>query len=421
MWWLYNSSLWLGLLLSLPLRKWQPKIQYYLYYRLGRTLKQDCPVYLKRKKCVWFQALSVGEVLSVVPLVKGFCQHWPDVPIFFSASTMTGHKIAINQLKHTVAGIGYFPLDFPSNINYYLKMINPRVIVLIETDIWPNFLKITKEKEIPCLLLNARMSEHSYRRYKLIKSWFSEIINRLSFVGVQRQEDAERFLQLGVSPEKIKIMGNLKFDKPIPKMDETLVMQVKAELGISDYQPVWIAGSTHQGEEEVILKTHKAMLRFFPKLCLIIAPRHPERFDSVVQLAIDMGLRTKRRTENKEGEWEVIVLDTLGELARMYAVASFVFIGGSLVPIGGHNPLEAAIWGKPVIFGPFMFNFSEIAKQMLKEKAAIQVKEKELFNACRDFLEQPTLAHEMGGRGKTIVINNQGVVEGYLKVIERYL
>ena len=421
MWWLYNSGLWLGLLLSLPLRRWQPKMQYYFYYRLGRTLRQDWSVSLREKRPVWFQALSVGEVFSVVPLVKGFCQHWPDVPVFFTASTMTGHKIAINQLKHTVAGIGYFPLDFPSNINYYLKMINPRLIVLTETDIWPNFLKITKEREIPCLLLNARISERSYRRYKLIKRWFSETINRLSFVGVQRPEDAERFLHLGVSSEKIKIMGNLKFDKPIPQINTALVMQLKAELGISTHQSVWIAGSTHQGEDEIILKTHKALLQFFPELCLIIAPRHPERFDTVTQLAIDMGFRTKRRTEEKEGKWEVIVLDTLGELARVYAVAAFVFIGGSLVPIGGHNPLEAAIWGKPVIFGPFMFNFSEIAKQMLKEKAAVQVKEKEIFNTCRNFLEQPELAHKMGKRGKTIIANNQGIVKEYLRIIERYL
>ncbi|MCD6319251.1 MAG: 3-deoxy-D-manno-octulosonic acid transferase [Candidatus Desulfofervidaceae bacterium] len=418
MWWFYNSGLWLGTAVGLPLSMFNPKMRHYIKHRLGNTLTQDCPFFLFHKQPVWFHALSVGEVLSVVPLVKKFRQHWWQIPIFFTASTLTGHKIALKQLKNIVTAIGYFPLDLPPVITRYFKRVNPRLIVLTETDIWPNFLNMTKKRHIPCLLINARMSERSYKRYRLIKPWFTQVINCLDFVGVQRGEDAERFLELGLEEKKIKIIGNLKFDKPLPNINEAQIKQLKMELGLLPEQPVWIAGSTHRGENEIILKVHKALLRLFPELCLIIAPRHPERFDEVTKLALQSGFRTRRRTESKEGKWEVIILDTLGELAQMYAVADFAFIGGSFVPIGGHNPLEAAVWGKPVVFGPYMFNFSEIATLMQNKKAACQIKhETELFQIINTWLKQPKLAQEMGENGRALIKTNQGVGERYLEII----
>jgi 3-deoxy-D-manno-octulosonic-acid transferase len=421
-WWFYNTWLWLGVLAGFPLSTFSPKVRYYFYYRLGRTLKEDSLPFLGKARPVWFHALSVGEVLSVVPLVKEFCKRWPDIPVFLTTSTMTGHEIALRQLKDTVTAISCFPLDLSPIINHYFKRVNPRVIVLTETDIWPNFLKATKDKKIPCLLVNARISDRSYKRYKLVKVWIKEIINCLSFVGAQRQEDAERFLQLGLRKEKLKIVGNLKFDKTLPKINKTIISNVKTALGILPKQPVWVAGSTHHGEDEVVLRAHKALLNHYPERCLVIAPRHPERFDEVSKLALNMGLCAKRRSEHEEGKWEVIILDTLGELAKIYAIADLVFIGGSFVPIGGHNPLEAALWAKPVIFGPYMFNFSEIAETMLKVGAAKQVKDRNDFlKSCFNFFEDPLAASNMGKRGRLLVKNNQGVVNGYLKIIESYL
>lgn len=405
-------GLWLGAAVSFPLGIFNPKVRHYFKHRLG----QDCPAFSTQP--IWFHALSVGEVLSVVPLVKKFGQRWPQIPIFFTASTLTGHEIALKQLKN-VATIGYFPLDLSPVITHYFERVNPRLIVLTETDIWPNFLKMAKNKNIPCLLINARMSERSYKRYRLIKSWFARIINCLDFIGVQRKEDAERFLGLGFERKKLEIVGNLKFDKPLPNIDEGEIKQLKRELGLLPDQPVWIAGSTHRGENEIILKVHKALLRLYPQLCLIIAPRHPERFDEVTELALQSGFCTKRRTESKEGKWEVIILDTLGELAQVYAVADFAFIGGSFVPVGGHNPLEAAVWGKPVIFGPYMFNFSEIVGLMLKSHAVHQVRNGTgLFQVAKTWLEAPKLAEEMGKKGRILIEANQGVGERYLEIIK---
>jgi len=418
MWWFYNGGLWIGTALALPLGVLNLKVRHYVKHRLGNTLAHDCPFWLANKQPLWFHALSVGEVLSVVPLVKMFKQDHPQIPIFFSASTLTGHEIAIRQLKDTVIGVSYFPLDLSPVIARYFEKVNPRLIILTETDIWPNFLKMAKKKNIPCLLINARMSAHSYKRYKLIKSWFSRVINNLDFVGVQRKEDAERFLGLGLKKNKLEILGNLKFDKPLPHINKSEIQQLKIELGLLPEQPVWIAGSTHRGENEIIFKIHKVLLRLFPQLCLIIAPRHPERFNEVTKLALQSGFHTMRRTEPKEGKWEVIVLDTLGELAKVYAVADFAFIGGSFVPIGGHNPLEAAVWSKPVVFGPYMFNFSEIAKLMLKSNAACQVKnEIELFQVIKTWLEQPKLAEKIGRQGRALIEANQGVGKRYLEII----
>ncbi len=416
----YNSLLWLSASLLFPLGTISPKVRHYFGHRLGWNLKQDCPHILKNS--VWFHALSVGEVLSVVSLVQKWAQKYPQVPLFFTASTLTGHQVAIKKLKKVVSSISYFPLDFPFIIRRYLNQVNPKMVVLTETDIWPNFLTVLNQKALPCLLINARISERSYKRYSLLKPWFSQVINKLSFVGVQRPEDAQRFLALGLAPKKIKIMGSLKFDITVPDFDKHFIIQQKSSFGIDPSRPVWIAGSTHSGEDEIILKVHHLLLKFFPSLCLIIAPRHPERFDKVALLSRRLGFETSRRTEGQTTSSQVIILDTIGELAQIYALADLVFIGGSLVPIGGHNPLEAARWAKPIIWGPHMFNFSNIAQQMQQAKAAFEVKdEKTLFYIAKTLLENQKLRNFMGKQGKDLLLKHQGIGEKYLEIMARFL
>jgi len=420
LWRIYSVSLWLATSAALPLGFFQKKIKHYVTNRLGKHLIQSGIAFVNDP--IWFHALSVGEVLSVVSLVKKWHAYYPKFPLFFTASTLTGHEIAVKQLKNTVEGIDYFPLDLPPVIERYLKRIRPRLVILTETDLWPNFLRILKERQIPCLLINARMSERSYRRYCLIKPWFSKIIRSLSFIGVQREEDALRFLSFGFPKNRLRVMGSLKFDIDLPPIDEQRINRQKKILGIDQTRPIWMAGSTHRGEDEITLRVHKALLRVFSSLCLIIAPRHPERFDEVTALSQRMGFVTSRRTRPTEAEPQVIILDTLGELADFYAVADFVFLGGSFVPVGGHNPLEAARWAKPVIFGPYMFNFSTIAQQMLEARAALQVKnERGLFQWARLLLENKDLAQFVGKQGRNLIACNQGVGERYLEIIKRTL
>jgi len=413
---IYTLGLWLGVSFSLPLGIIHPKIKHYIKNRLGHHL--NYPFFPNQP--VWFHALSVGEVLSVVPLVKAFKKRYSEISIFFTASTLTGHEMAKKQLKDIADAINYFPLDFPNVINHYLKRINPRLIIFTETDIWPNFLNIMHKNHIPTILISARISERSYKRYCLIKSFVSHVINHLEFIGAQREEDKRRFLGLGFKKEKIKVIGSLKFDLPLPDLGQKTL--IRKELNIPLKQTIWIAGSTHRGEDEIILKVHRALLSLFPNLCLIIAPRHPERFDEVTALSLKMGFRTKRRTEDKKGDYEVIVLDTLGELAKAYGISHFAFVGGSFVSIGGHNPLEVAVWARPVIFGPYMFNFSEIAKMLIENKAAIEVKdEKMLFQVCRFLLEDKSAAEIIGEQGRKLVTAHQGVIERYLKLIEKWI
>jgi len=412
---IYNLGLWSWGSLSLPLSIVYPKVKHHIKNRLEYR-----PFSKFFKKPVWFHALSVGEVLSVVPLVKAFKEQHREIPLFFTASTITGHQIATRCLKDIVDAIDYFPLDFPLVVNRYLRHLNPRLVVLTETDIWPNFLSIMQKKHIPTILISARMSEYSYKRYCLIKGFFSQIINKLEFVGAQREEDARRFLRLGLKKEKLKILGSLKFDLPLPDIKEKSFL--KKTFNIPSQQTIWIAGSTHKGEDEIIFRVHRQLLSVYPKLCLIIAPRHPQRFDEVTLLSKRMGFRTRRRTEKANGECEVIVLDTLGELARVYGVCDFAFVGGSFVPIGGHNPLEVVVWERPVIFGPYMFNFSEIAKMLIKNKAAIEVKnERMLFSVCRLFLEDKSLSEIMGKQGRDLVAEHQGVIKRYLDTIGKWV
>lgn len=417
----YNVLLWTGLSWSLPLTLFKPKIKHYFRHRLGGTLDKTYPRTAGNNHPIWIQALSVGEVLSVLPLIRLLKMH--NLSIFFTASTLTGHTIASQKLKHMVKGIGYFPLDLAPIINRYLYRIKPHIVVLVETDIWPNFLHCIKQHGIPCLLINARISHKSYKRYRLIRPFFKKIINLFDFIGTQRVEDAERLKSLGAPSSKVEVMGNMKFDCFIPEFTQQREMALRKQLGLSSGQKVWVAGSTHKGEDEIIFSVLKHLLKAHSEICLIIAPRHPERFDEVEKLAREWNFRVKRWTKlGENGSCEVIILDTIGELATIYGLADFVFIGGSLIPIGGHNPLEAASWGKPIVFGPYMFNFSEIKALMLENKAAISVNnENDLIKVMQNWLNFSEKAKAMGNRALNLVKVHQGATDGYFKLIEKYL
>ncbi len=417
----YNLLLWTSLLCCFPLALFKPKIKHYFNYRLGSTLDKACSRTLGNKHPVWIQALSVGEVLSVLPLVR--LLKMDNLSIFFTASTITGHAIACQKLKHMVKGIGYFPLDLAPIINRYLYRIKPHLVVLVETDIWPNFLYCVKRYRTPCLLINARISHKSYKRYQLIKPFFKKVINLFDFIGTQRAEDTERLKSLGASSSKVKVMGNMKFDCLIPEFKKEKQMALRKQLGISLGQKVWVAGSTHKGEDEILFRTLKYLLKTHPEICLIVAPRHPERFDEVEKLAKKWNFRVESYTKpNKNSTCEVIILDTIGELATIYGLADFVFIGGSLIPIGGHNPLEAATWGRPIAFGQYMFNFSEIKTLMIENEAAISVNnENELIKAMENWLNFPEKAEAIGNRALGLVKAHQGATDRYFDLIKKYL
>ncbi|GAB4343700.1 MAG: 3-deoxy-D-manno-octulosonic acid transferase [Candidatus Abyssubacteria bacterium] len=365
----------------------------------------------------------MGEVNSIVPLVHRL-NSAREGCVFFTTTTRTGYTVATQKLgdRNTIS---YFPLDMGFMVKRVLSRINPGAIVLFETEIWPNLIRTASQLDIPILLINGRLSQKSFRYYKLMSKTFSEVVSRISFAGMQSHADAQRILALGARPETVQICGNVKFDSIPPKVSPEETAQLRRALALGD-QPLIVAGSTHEGEEQALLSIYRELHPKLPNVRLLLAPRHPERFNSVEALARTLGFQVQRRSrpapDRATTSDGVLLLDTIGELGRVYALASVAFVGGSLAKIGGHNIIEPASMGKPVLFGPHMHHFEDIKDMFLSEHAAICVEnEKELADAVLRLLEQPETALRLGEAARKVVEANRGATERYFQAIERYL
>lgn len=375
----------------------------------------------KSRDTVWFHALSVGEVLSVVPLVKAVKELYPSIEVAFSTSTETGQATARSRLTQRADHFFHMPLDFPWAVKRLISNLNPSLFILTETDIWPNVLSCLKKREIPCFLVNGRISPRSFGRLIHFKQFTEPMFSLLDGVFAQSNEDKMRYEQLGIPPDRVAMVGNLKVDSVLPPLTETEVMELGRSIGVEPGRPLWIAGSTHEGEEEVLLQVHAMLRSQNPDVLLIIAPRDVRRADGLASLCARRGAPAARRSLSEDATGKpVYILDTLGELSRFYALASIAFIGGSLVPFGGHNPLEVVSQGKFAVWGPNLFNFGQIEAALTDAHCGSRILSAEELGevVCR-FVSDPELRDFACERARRFMQTQEGPAKTIARMVVR--
>lgn len=347
---------------------------------MGLNLPEQRP----SSRRIWFHALSVGEVLSVVPLVKAIQGKCPGLEIVFSTSTETGQTLARERLSAYVRQFFYLPHDFPWVTGTFVRRLNPEVFVLVETDIWPNLLRALEHRKIMRVLVNARLSPKSAERFGRIRHIFWPFAH-FDHIFAQSVQDKERLLLLGAKPDRVHALGNLKFDALPRPATLSEVKGLRDAVGIVAKRKTWVAGSTHEGEEEILCRIHRRLRRKHPGLLLILAPRDVRRTKDIVTIAESIGLKAAVRSSgDSAADKPIYLLDTLGELSRFYALADVTYIGGSLVRFGGHNPLEAVVQGKPCLWGPHLFNFREIEAQLLETGLGVRISSEDQLEETLD-------------------------------------
>jgi len=373
------------------------------------------------RRPIWIHAVSVGEVTAAMPLVKAIKQLFPDAPMVLSTSTATGNHTA-RQYLHLIDHLIFFPYDYPFVVRRFIGRIRARVFIALETELWPNFLRQLGRQDIPAVMVSGRISPRSFRNYRALRFLFKNVLEHIACFCMQSSADAERIIALGAERSRVLVTGNIKFDQPMPDGSSALQEELYQALNLKQGQKLFIAGSTHQGEEEIVLEVFQKLQDVLPGLVLLIAPRHPERFNEVEALISAKGMRFCRRTSMIPSAADVILLDTIGELAKLYRIGTVIFIGGSLVPVGGHNVLEPAAYKKPVLFGPHMDNFSAIAKTLIENHGAIQVQDgTELGIQAARLFNDAQLLEEMGANAFQAVAANTGALQKSMDVIKKII
>jgi 3-deoxy-D-manno-octulosonic-acid transferase len=374
---------------------------------------------------IWVHAVSVGEVLAARPLISELRRRYPKLRLFLSTTTLTGQQLARRNVSD-VDAVFYFPFDWAFTARRTLNLVKPRLFVMMETEIWPNLLRECRRRGVKTVLVNGRVSYRSFPRYRLIRPFFRRVLADVDRFCVQGDETARRLEQLGADPTRIVVTGSVKFDAaealPTPGRGPERVLRF---FRMSPGRPVLVAGSTTKGEEEFIIHAFNRLRRHGSNALLIVAPRQPQRFPEVERLCRQEGLLTVRRSElpiDAEPRADAVVLDTIGELAQLYQLATVVFVGGSLVPTGGHNILEPAVFGKPIVFGPHMENFAEIAAAFIANGAAVQLRsERELDEAVVSLMDDPVRRARLGAAARALVDANRGAKDKTLAVITSLL
>jgi len=370
----------------------------------------------RRQKVIWLHTVSVGEAQAAGILVGNLKQEYPGYFLLISTVTKTGNEIA-QRLIGPEGLVIYSPLDIGFAVRRAVNLINPRFFIIAETEIWPNLIINLAKKGVAVVLVNGRISRNSFRGYKIIRPFLKEVFRSFSLFCMQTKKDAQRIVSLGAEEDKVKVTGNMKFDIQSPITDYQL-----PDLGLSAEDELFIAGSTHRGEEKIILQAYRELIKNYPGLRLLIAPRHIERVQEIERLICGFGFESQRVSKYISNERRILILDTIGQLKNLYALAGLVFIGGSLIRHGGQNPIEPAVFSKPILFGPYMSNFSNIARAFLNKKAAMVVKDaQQLKNICLRLLEDPVLRKELGERAKEVVRENKGATFRNMKLIRGWI
>lgn len=389
--------------------------------RIGERFAMNLPP--MRRGGIWVHAVSVGESIAAAPMIRALLQAYPQLPITITCMTPTGsERVRAMFADEPRIQHCYLPYDLPWAAGRFLDHIQPKLAVIMETELWPNHIHQCAKRGIPVALANARLSERSARGYARFAGLTRPMLAEMSLIAVQTETEAERFRQLGARPECVEVTGSIKFDL---RIDDQLLPRAHALRGQwqASQRPVWIAASTHEGEDEVILAAHRQLLEHHADALLILVPRHPERFNTVFALCAAQFPTVRRSSaEAVTAQTAVLLGDTMGELLFLYALADIAFVGGSLVPNGGHNVLEPAALSLPVLSGPHLFNFLEIAA-MLRDAGALQEVDdaQGLAAAVRRLIELPRDAQRMGAAGLAIMQANQGALQRLLAGLGRLL
>ncbi len=380
------------------------------------------------KSPVWFQAASVGEVVAASSIIREFKRQLPEIPVLISSGTISGYDMAQRIIPEADAVI-FYPPDLPGLPDRIVGKILPRAYVPVETELWPNFLRSARQRSIPVIMVNGRIGERSLEHYRQMRRMFTKMLDTVVRFCMQSTVDAQYVIQLGADPRKVIVTGNTKYDQNYSLVTDAEKKSLRQELGLPDDVPVLIAGSTHRGEEEILMEVLRQIRSEFPVVKMILAPRDVPRSGGIVELVRRVGvvaeLRSKMSslTAEQRAEVRVVVLDSIGELGRFYSLADLVFVGGSLVSHGGHNILEPAAQGKPILVGPHMFNFRDTYAIFSKRNACMTVLDgQELAQKTLELLQDKQAAEQMGREAAQIVAENQGAavrtVEHLRQIIE---
>ena len=379
------------------------------------------------EESIWIHAVSVGEALTARALAADLKARYPRLRLFLSTTTMAGQQVARRSVSN-VDAVFYFPFDWTVIVRRTLRLVRPRLFIMMETEIWPNLLRECRRRGVRTAMINGRISNRSYPRYRLIRPFIRRVLGDVDRFCVQSEESARRLIDLGADPGRVSVTGSLKFDSlelPAATVHGRPRDRVLRFFQLAPSRTVLVAGSTLRGEEAFMLRAFARIKTSMPGALLILAPRQPERFVEVERLAREAGFATVRRSElpiDAEPRAEVVVLDTIGELAQLYQLATAVFVGGSLVDHGGHNILEPAIFGKPIVFGPYMHNFKEIAEAFVANDAAIQLaSERELDETLVGLVTDPVRRARLGAAARALVAANRGAKTKTLDVIAALL
>jgi len=424
LWLIYNSLLYFYAFITLP---------FYLYkffstakYRHGLKERLGFVPIQEKRHTILIHTVSVGEFLASLPLIKAVETNLPDYKLVISTTTRTGNKIA-KQKINVPERVVYFPLDFAGPVNRFLDRISPDIVVLVETELWPNFLMSCRRKGIPVVTANGRISRHSFLYYLRLKGIFNRICKNIQFWGVQFDIDKERLEKLGIDGRNIKITGSLKFDSAIQQAGNlTEIDDIKKYWGWSPEVSVIVGGSTHKGEEKILLDIYQALKNRFKDLVLILVPRHLERINKLKTLINSYNLkyilRSNWQVNTHIQQYQVVLVDTMGELFSIYSLADVVFIGKSICRKGGQNPIEPAVLGRAVICGPFMGNFIQITKWFVGNRGIIQVRNAlELAGAVKDILDNPDKRRRLGMRARELVEKASGASRRNMDILKAAL
>ena len=373
------------------------------------------------EQVIWIHAVSVGEVQAAEPVVRTLLESHPDYSLLVTTVTPTGSARVTALFGQKVAHV-YAPYDLPSAVRRFFVRVRPRLAIVMETELWPNLFHACEQRAIPLLLVNARLSARSVAGYRRVRGLAGETLAAVTEIAAQGETDAGRFESIGANPAVITVTGNLKFEQRIPPSLLERAEVLRRDWGVG--RPVWIASSTHEGEDELILNVFRQLRKPFSDCLLVLVPRHPERFESVAALCRQRGYHTVLRSDGVActGEINVYVGDTMGELPLLYAAADVAFVGGSLVPHGGHNLLEPAALGVPVVTGPHVFNFVEICERLIAAGAAVKVADTdELLQTVVHWLGDANERHRVGQLGRQVVESNRGALQAVMAIIDRYL
>ncbi len=376
---------------------------------------------------IWIHAVSVGEVLTARPMISELRRRYPTLRMFLSTTTMAGQQLARRSVQD-VDAVFYFPFDLGFVVRRTLDLVRPKLFIMMETEIWPNLLRECRARGVRTAVVNGRLSARSFPRYRVIRPMMRRVLDDIDKFLVQGEESARRFIDLGADPARVVVTGSMKFDS----LDlSSTAVQARARERVLRYfrvpssRPVIVAGSTMKGEETHVLRAFRKVRTAAPNALLVLAPRHPERFGEVEQLARSEGWKVAKRSDlavDAEPRVDIVVLDTIGELATIYQIGTVVFVGGSLVPTGGHNVLEPAVFGKPIVFGPHMQNFLEIADAFVTNGAGVQLTgEQELDEALLSLISDPVRRARLGAAARALVEANRGANEKSIIVLASLL